>query len=153
MGKRRWLAQYTSDDDDDDDDDDGNAAPEAPEPAAPGSSRRRHSAADDQADLELVEEGEDGNVPEEMRRKGEKERRKETQTSRQGGRKPEESGGELEEKAEAGEVAEEDPLEAVPLGEPVEITGEEKLYAAYEYDGNTYKLVSRHPATFLFLCA
>ena len=149
MGKRRWLAQYTSDDDDDD----GNAVPEAPKPAAAGSSSRRHSAADDQADLELVEEGEDGNVPEEMRRKGEKERREETQTSRQGGRKPEESGGELEEKAEAGEVAEEDPLEAVPLGEPVEITGEEKLYAAYEYDGNTYKLVSRHPATFLFLCA
>ncbi|CAM0874161.1 unnamed protein product [Alopecurus aequalis] len=122
-GKRRRLAlQHTSDDEDDD-------APQAPMPAAPDSSRR-HSAADD-------------NVLEEMRRKGEEERREEKQTRRQRppkrGRPAEE---ELEEKAEADEEEEgdEDGPEAVPVGEPVEVSADGKHYAAFEYDGTTYKL-------------
>uniref|UniRef100_A0ACD6A0H8 Uncharacterized protein n=1 Tax=Avena sativa TaxID=4498 RepID=A0ACD6A0H8_AVESA len=138
MGKRRRFAlQFTSDDDDDDDD---NASPEAPKPVATDSSRR-HSADDDQADLELVE---GDNVLEEMRRNGEEE----TQTRRHREGKPgrpaeEESGGELgdvEAEADEEEEDDEDGSEAVPLGEPVEVSGERKQYAAFEYEGNTYKL-------------
>jgi hypothetical protein len=152
MGKRRRPAlQYTSSSDDDDDD---NAAPEAPKPAAPDSSRR-HSAADGQADPELVE---NENVLEETRRDGEEETRtRRRHRGREPGRPAEEeeeegSDGELEEKAEADEEEDDEGgSDAVPLGDPVEVLAVGKQYAAFQYEGNAYKLVSRHPATATFL--
>ncbi|KAM0896107.1 hypothetical protein ACQ4PT_023378 [Festuca glaucescens] len=51
------------------------------------------------------------------------------------------NGGELGEKADADEEEDdEDGPVAVPVGDPVEVVGEEKQYAAFEYEGNTYKL-------------
>lgn len=139
--------QYTSDDDDD------NAAPEAPKTTVPDSSRHKKQQRryrdddDDEADLELAEEGE-----QEMRSNEEEE----TQARRRWGRKParpaENSDGELGHKAEADEEGDDgNGSDAVPLGNPVEVPGEGKHYSSFEYEGNIYKLVSCHPATFLLL--
>ncbi|KAK1647762.1 hypothetical protein QYE76_065567 [Lolium multiflorum] len=52
------------------------------------------------------------------------------------------NGGDPGEKADADDEEEDDedgPV-AVPVGDPVEVLGEEKQYAAFEYEGNTYKL-------------
>jgi hypothetical protein len=63
------------------------------------------------------------------------------------------NGGEPGEKADADDDEEDDDEDgpvAVPVGDPVEVLGDEKQYAAFQYEGNVYKLVSRRPA--LFLC-
>ncbi|KAE8766777.1 Transcription factor S-II domain containing protein [Hordeum vulgare] len=154
MGRRRrFTHQPTSDDDDEED----RAAPQplrTTKPTAPPSSgakkQQRHHA--DEDDLELQEEEEDEKDLEEMRMNEEEERREETQTRRRRGRKPkrpaEESDEEPEEKnpesEEEEESREEDSTEAVPVGEPLKVTGKGKKqrrhYFSFEYEGNTFEL-------------
>ncbi|KAM0842617.1 hypothetical protein ACQ4PT_058256 [Festuca glaucescens] len=152
MGRRRRFTQQPTSDDDDDD----RAAPQAPKatkPAAPASSgakkQQRHRAdeEDDEDDLELEEEEEDEKDLEEMRRNEEEERREETQTRRRRGRKPKRPAEESEEEAESEEeeeAREEESTEAVPVGEPVKVTGkgkkQRKHYYSFEYEGNTFEL-------------
>ncbi|KAF2950507.1 uncharacterized isoform X3 [Oryza sativa Japonica Group] len=169
MGRRRRFAQLaTTSDDDDDDAPAADAPPKAKPPPPPSSSsgpkkpkqRRLSSAAADddddveEDDLELEEEEEDEKDLEEMRRNEEEERREETQTRRRRrrrGRKPkrpaeesEEDEEEEEEEAKAEEAREEENTEAVPIGEPVKITGrgkkQRKHYTSFEYEGNTFEL-------------
>ncbi|XP_015688319.2 uncharacterized protein LOC102709893 isoform X2 [Oryza brachyantha] len=159
MGRRRRFAQLASTSDDDDDNDVVPAA-DAPKakPTLPSSTsgprkqqRRLAPAADeddddDVDDVELEEEEEDEKDLEEMRKNEEEERREETQTRRRRGHKPkrpaEES--EEEEEAKAEEAREEENTEAVPIGEPVKITGrgkkQRKHYTSFEYEGNTFEL-------------
>uniref|UniRef100_A0A0E0JJP4 BAH domain-containing protein n=1 Tax=Oryza punctata TaxID=4537 RepID=A0A0E0JJP4_ORYPU len=161
MGRRRRFAQLASTSDDDDDDAPAADAPK-PKPPPPSSSgakkqkQRRLAAADDddddvdEDDLELEEEEEDEKDLEEMRKNEEEERREETQTRRRRrrrGRKPKrpaEESEEEEEEAKAEEAREEENTEAVPIGEPVKITGrgkkQRKHYTSFEYEGNTFEL-------------
>ncbi|KAM0850184.1 hypothetical protein ACQ4PT_053247 [Festuca glaucescens] len=151
MGRRRRFTQQPTSDDDDDD----RAAPQVPKatkPAAPASSgtkkQQRHSADedDDEDDLELEEKEEDEKDLEEMRRNEEEERREETQTRRRRGCKPKRPAEETEEEAESEEeeAREEESTEAVPIGEPVKVTGkgkkQRKHYYSFEYEGNTFEL-------------
>ncbi|KQK08182.1 FK506-binding protein 3 isoform X2 [Brachypodium distachyon] len=161
MGRRRRFTQQSTSDDDDD-----KAAAEPPKtakPAVPSSSGakkqpRRHADEeedeDEEDELELEDEEDDEKDLEEMRRNEEEERREETRTRRRRGRKPkravEESDEEPEEKKaesdeeEEEEVREEDSTEAVPVGDPVKVTGkgkkQRKHYASFEYEGNTFEL-------------
>uniref|UniRef100_A0ACD5VFB4 Uncharacterized protein n=1 Tax=Avena sativa TaxID=4498 RepID=A0ACD5VFB4_AVESA len=153
MGRRRRFTQQSTSDDDDD----NRAAPQAPKTTRPTASassgakkQQRHRADedDDEDDLELEEEEEDEKDLEEMRRNEEEERREETQTrcrSRKPKRAAEESEEEPEEEAESEEEArEEESTEAVPVGEPVKVTGkgkkQRKHYYSFEYEGNTFEL-------------
>ncbi|TVU33918.1 hypothetical protein EJB05_15734 [Eragrostis curvula] len=161
MGRRRRFAQL-----DDDDDDDG--AAEAPPKAKssgggagssgsnakkqqqpPQQRRRIEEDEDEEEDVELEEEEEDEKDLEAMRRDEEEERREEeTQTRRRRGRPRKhpapESDEEEAEPEEEEEPREEENTEAVPLGDPVRVTGkgkkQKKHYASFEYEGNTFEL-------------
>nr|CAB3477260.1 unnamed protein product [Digitaria exilis] len=168
MGRRRRFAQL----DDDDDEDEvpvkvkpsggsassSGANPRKPKPQTqPPQQPRRRVAADDEEDeeeedVELEEEEEDEKDLEAMRRAEEEERREqeaETQTRRRRGRpkrrrEPESEDEDPEEEEEQEEPREEENTEAVPVGNPVRVTGkgkkQKKHYNSFEYEGNTFEL-------------
>ncbi|KAF8670780.1 hypothetical protein HU200_050451 [Digitaria exilis] len=168
MGRRRRFAQL----DDDDDDDEvpvkvkpsgGSASssgsnPRKPKPQTqPPQQPRRRVAADDEEDeeeedVELEEEEDDEKDLEAMRRAEEEERREqeaETQTRRRRGRpkrrrEPESEDEDPEEEEQQEEPREEENTEAVPVGNPVRVTGkgkkQKKHYNSFEYEGNTFEL-------------
>jgi len=103
--------------------------------------------------VELEEEEDDEKDLEAMRRAEEEERREqeaETQTRRRRGRpkrrrEPESEEEEPEEEEpQEEEPREEDNTEAVPVGDPVKVTGkgkkQKKHYNSFEYEGNTFEL-------------
>ncbi|PUZ56401.1 hypothetical protein GQ55_5G295700 [Panicum hallii var. hallii] len=167
MGRRRRFTQL---DDDDDDDDEvpiktkpsggggasSGANPRKPQPLPP---QRRRAAADEEEEeeeeeeVELEEEEDDEKDLEAMRRAEEEERREqeaETQTRRRRGRpkrrrEPEsEDEDPEEEEPQEEEPREEENTEAVPVGDPVKVTGkgkkQKKHYNSFEYEGNTFEL-------------
>ncbi|KAF0920039.1 hypothetical protein E2562_032613 [Oryza meyeriana var. granulata] len=150
MGRRRRFAQLASTSDDDDDLPAADAPKAKPPPPSSSGARKqqRRLAADedDEDDVELEEEEEDEKDLEEMRKNEEEERREETLTRRRRGRKPKRPAEESEEEEEtkAEEAREEENSEAVPIGEPVKITGrgkkQRKHYTSFEYEGNTFEL-------------
>ncbi|KAJ1257404.1 hypothetical protein BS78_K057400 [Paspalum vaginatum] len=156
MGRRRRFTQL-----DDDDDDDvpiksrpvGGASSSGPNPRKPQSQQRRGVAADEEEDVELEAEEDDEKDLEAMRRAEEEERREqeaETQTRRRRGRpkrrRDPESEDEEPEKLEPQQEEEprEESTDAVPVGDPVKVTGkgkkQKKHYASFEYEGNTFEL-------------
>jgi len=167
MGRRRRFARL----DDDADEEDvsikfkpsGGASSSGANPRKPQPQpqQRRRLAADDDEDeeeVELEEEEDDEKDLEAMRRAEEEERREqeaETKTRRRRGRPKRRRDPESEEEEpEEVEPLEEEPreeenTEAVPVavGDPVKITGkgrkQKKHYASFEYEGNTFELVSR----------
>jgi len=158
MGRRRRFTQL------DDDDDEvpvktkpsgGGGASSAPNPRKPQQQHRRVAAdeEEEEEDVELEEEEDDEKDLEAMRRAEEEERREqeaETQTRRRRGRpkrrrEPESEEEELEEEEpQEEEPREEDNTEAVPVGDPVKVTGkgkkQKKHYNSFEYEGNTFEL-------------
>ncbi|VAH76577.1 unnamed protein product [Triticum turgidum subsp. durum] len=154
MGRRRRFTQQPTSDDDDDDDKPVPQPLRTTKPTAPlfSGAKKQQRHRPDEDDLELEEEEEDEKDLAELRKNEEEERREETQTRRRRGRKPkrsaEESDEEPEEKKaeseEEEESREEDSTEAVPVGEPLKVTGKGKKqrrhYFSFEYEGNTFEL-------------